>query len=248
MVLTRVVHQVGVAIAVCVGRVLQRHARGPTRCCQPESEPRESMSPTIRNFAFTLVTVALVAGCANRSDSALMPPPDDSWSPAINASATGGGLPPPSAAPAAPAPRDPWPRDVTFDRRRCTDLPTAGRLVDRQYARMARCRGAAAHRPEGRDLWRRLGYSAHRRRPRNAHGRAQRRRCHEEQLPDAVGQGCAVSSGPARRVGERAADDGARQPRGVARGLEDRSADPRMRCATRRRRSSSPMGWRCWCR
>ncbi len=72
------------------------------------------MFPTIRNFAFTLVTVALVAGCANRSDSALMPPPDDSWSPAINASATGGGLPPPSAAPAAPAPRDPWPRDVTL--------------------------------------------------------------------------------------------------------------------------------------
>ena len=72
MVLTRVVHEVGVAITVRGGQVLQRHARGPARCCQPKSEPRESMSPTIRNFAFTLVTVALVAGCANRSDLSLI--------------------------------------------------------------------------------------------------------------------------------------------------------------------------------
>src|SRR5512139_1410133 len=73
------------------------------------------MSSTIRSFALALVTAAMVAGCANRSgDPALMPPPDDSWSPAINVSATAGGPPQPSAASAAPAPRDPWPRDVTL--------------------------------------------------------------------------------------------------------------------------------------
>ena len=192
MVLTRVVHQVGVAIAVCVGRVLQRHARGPTRCCQPESEPRESMSPTIRNFAFTLVTVALVAGCANRSDSALMPPPDDSWSPAINASATGGGLPPPSAAPAAPAPRDPWPRDVTLSQCRCADLPAADRVVDRQHARVARCGGVATDRPEGETfgvVWGTARTDVDRV---TRTVELERPVVSEDQLPDAVRQGCAV--------------------------------------------------------
>jgi hypothetical protein len=72
------------------------------------------MVSTLRNIALTLVAGAMVAACANRSgDPALMPPPDDSSSPAMNLSAAGGGSPP-AAAQAAPAPRDPWPRDVTL--------------------------------------------------------------------------------------------------------------------------------------
>ncbi|HQR57254.1 MAG TPA: hypothetical protein PLW72_14805 [Burkholderiaceae bacterium] len=73
------------------------------------------MASTIRTLALTLVTGAMIAGCASRSgDPALMPPPDGSSSPTMNVSAVSGGLPPPAAASAAPAPRDPWPRDVTL--------------------------------------------------------------------------------------------------------------------------------------
>ena len=72
------------------------------------------MVSTFRNFALTFVAGAMVAACANRSgDPALMAPPDDSSSTAMNVSAAGGGSPL-SAAQAAPAPRDPWPRDVTL--------------------------------------------------------------------------------------------------------------------------------------
>ncbi len=129
---------------------------------------------------------------------------------------------------------------------RRADLPTAGRVMDRQCIGMETRRCAASGRAEGRDLRCAVGHRAHRRRPRHALGRAERRDDLEDQLPDAARQGRAVPGGVPYRDHPGAADDGARQPRGVAGGVTDREAAragrPQRRAARDRRLRTRAVG------
>jgi hypothetical protein len=67
----------------------------------------------VRILVLALLSGALVAGCASRSGDTPPPPPDSSWSPAMNVSGASGGAATASG-PTRVALADPWPRDVTL--------------------------------------------------------------------------------------------------------------------------------------
>jgi hypothetical protein len=71
------------------------------------------MLMTARSLTLVLITGTLAAGCASHASDA-PPPPDASWSPAMNVGGAAGGSAAPVAMQAPAAPADPWPRDVTL--------------------------------------------------------------------------------------------------------------------------------------